>query len=153
MAFGQQPGPPASARQVADLLALLRAAGYADFRDARGPMGFTQRQAGGKFTRDEAAALIDRLENAQADASATPRIGPVDEPTGPPAEAVPDPALQHMPSERLAADSSAGVGSWSSRRRIGVDPQRPACAAADEGPQTGSDAWSGRRDSNPRPSP
>jgi hypothetical protein len=62
MAFGQSPGPAASPRQVQRLLDLLRAAGYRDFRDARGPMGFTQRQGGGKFTRDEAATLIERLE-------------------------------------------------------------------------------------------
>ena len=54
MAFGQQAGPPATARQVQELLALLHHAGHTDFRDARGPMGFTQRQAAGKFTRDEA---------------------------------------------------------------------------------------------------
>ena len=49
MAFGQQSGPPATAKQVQELLSLLHEAGHADFRDARGPMGFTQRQAGGKF--------------------------------------------------------------------------------------------------------
>jgi hypothetical protein len=64
MAFGQQPGPPASARQLAQLLVLLRAAGYADFREARGPMGFTQRQAGGKFTRQEAETFIEQLQDA-----------------------------------------------------------------------------------------
>ena len=64
MAFGDHPGPPASARQLAQLLVLLRAAGYADFREARGPMGLTQRQAGGKFTREEAAAFIEQLEDA-----------------------------------------------------------------------------------------
>ena len=58
MAFGKQPGPPASHQQLNDLLELLRKAGHADFRDARGPMGFTQRQAGGKFTRDEAEQFI-----------------------------------------------------------------------------------------------
>ena len=46
-----------------ELLALLRGAGHADFRDARGPMGFTQRQAGGKFTRDEASRFIEALQN------------------------------------------------------------------------------------------
>ena len=45
-----------------ELEALLEAAGHVDFRDARGPMGFTQRQAGGKFTRDEAEAFIEQLE-------------------------------------------------------------------------------------------
>src|SRR5580704_13098906 len=54
MAFGQQSGPPASAKQVRELLDLLKGAGHSDFRDARGPMGFTQRQAAGKFSHDEA---------------------------------------------------------------------------------------------------
>ncbi len=68
MAFGQQSGPPATARQVNELLGLLNQAGHVDFRDARGPMGFTQRQAGGKFTRDEADAFIHQLQDA-ADAA------------------------------------------------------------------------------------
>jgi hypothetical protein len=62
MAFGQQSGPPASARQVQRLTALVQAAGHVDFRDARGPLGLTQRQAGGRFTSAEADALITRLE-------------------------------------------------------------------------------------------
>src|SRR5258706_11635918 len=70
MAFGQQAGPPATASQVRELLALLVAAGHSDFRDARGPMGFNQRQAGGKFTRDEADALIAQL--AEGDAPGEP---------------------------------------------------------------------------------
>ena len=65
MAFGQQAGPPASHRQLAELLTLLEAAGHSDFRDARGPMGFTQRQANGKFTRDEAEAFINALQDAE----------------------------------------------------------------------------------------
>lgn len=64
MPFGQQPGPPASARQMEQLLLLLGNAGYAGFREARGPMGFNQRQAGGRFTREEAAAFIEQLEDA-----------------------------------------------------------------------------------------
>ena len=40
-------------------------AGHTDFRDARGPMGFNQRQAAGKFTRDEADAFIEQLETAE----------------------------------------------------------------------------------------
>ena len=67
MAFGQQSGPPASARQVQELLALLQEAGHSDFRDARGPMGFTQRQAAGKFTRSEADTLIERLRDPESD--------------------------------------------------------------------------------------
>jgi hypothetical protein len=62
MAFGQAAGPPASRRQVETLAELVRAAGHTDFRDARGPLGLNQRQAGGRFTRDEADALIARLE-------------------------------------------------------------------------------------------
>ena len=69
MAFGQQSGPPASGRQVQELLTLLKSVGHTDLRDARGPMGFTQRQAAGKFTRDEAAAFIERLQDAESDAS------------------------------------------------------------------------------------
>ena len=65
MAFGQPSGPPASGRRVQALLDLLHEAGHADFRDARGPMGFTQRQAAGKFTRDEIEVFIDELEAAE----------------------------------------------------------------------------------------
>jgi len=70
MAFGQPAGPPATARQLRDLATLIEAAGHSDFRDARGPLGLTQRQAGGRFTRDEAAGLIARLETEADDAPA-----------------------------------------------------------------------------------
>ena len=69
MTFGQQSGPPASAKQVRELLSLLKDAGHTDFRDARGPMGFTQRQAAGKFGRDEATAFIGQLLDAESDGS------------------------------------------------------------------------------------
>jgi hypothetical protein len=96
MAFGQVSGPPASARQVQRLLALLQDAGHADFRDARGPMGFTQRQAGGKFTRDEAEALIEQLENAEtAEGAAAPSAV---------APEKADAALSRIPAARLAAE-------------------------------------------------
>jgi hypothetical protein len=72
MAFGQQSGPPASANQLKELLTLLKEVGHSDFRDARGPMGFTQRQAAGKFTRDEATAFIDRLRDTESGGSAPP---------------------------------------------------------------------------------
>ena len=71
MPFGQHAGPPATSRQVDELLELLQAAGHESFRDARGPMRFTQRQAAGKFTRAEADELIDRLQ-ATSDAMAEP---------------------------------------------------------------------------------
>jgi hypothetical protein len=97
MAFGQQAGPPASPRQVRQLLGLLQAAGHEDFRDARGPMGFTQRQAAGKFTRDEAAAFIEALEEP----------GPAGEPapvTTPMRLSSTEQALRRASSEQLAAE-------------------------------------------------
>lgn len=116
MAFGQQSGPPATARQVQELLALLHAAGHSDFRDARGPLGFTQRQAGGKFTRDEAAAFIEQLENEAAEHEAAERgtaANAVEPPATPPPVTAPRPkakaaaadkALAAIPAERLAAE-------------------------------------------------
>jgi len=65
MSFGKQSGPPASAKQVQYLLALIQKQGHADFRDARHPLGLTQRQAAGKFTIGEASALIGTLVNGE----------------------------------------------------------------------------------------
>ena len=78
MAFGQQSGPPATARQVNELLGLLNEAGHTDFRDARGPMGFTQRQAAGKFTRDEAEGFIEQLQEAadEGEGASAPMAAP-----------------------------------------------------------------------------
>jgi hypothetical protein len=68
MSFGRQAGPPASAKQMDYLRSLVERARHTGFRDARGPLGLTQRQASGKFTKSEASALIDRLVNgADAD--------------------------------------------------------------------------------------
>jgi hypothetical protein len=98
MAFGQSAGPPAPGRMIDELLELLHAAGHTDFRDARGPMGFTQRQAAGKFTRDEAEAFIAELQEGQhrgeiADAPpAADRTSPADE------------ALRLIPDAQLAAE-------------------------------------------------
>lgn len=96
MAFGQQSGPPATAKQVSELLALLQTAGHSDFRDARGPMGFTQRQAAGKFTRDEATELIGRLEAAADDEGETVAVD-----TAPPAR--PRPIQRPAPAATLSA--------------------------------------------------
>lgn len=98
MAFGQSTGRPATGRQVNELLELLNQAGHTDFRDARGPMGFTQRQAGGKFTADEADAFIDQL-NEEAEGSATP-------PAAAPAAKLTaaDRALRNVPDAALAAE-------------------------------------------------
>ncbi len=60
MSFGQS-APPATTKQVQYLLSLVEKAGHTGFRDARGPLGLTQRQAAGKFSRLEASALIDLL--------------------------------------------------------------------------------------------
>ncbi len=75
MSFGQPAGPPASAKQLAALEAALVDAGYAGFREARHPLGLTQRQANGKFTAGEAVELLERLEAAAEAADA-----PADEP-------------------------------------------------------------------------
>ena len=69
MAFGKQSGPPAPMKQVQYLLTLLQTAGHSDFRDARGALGLTQRQATGKFTIGEASELIEQLENAENEAA------------------------------------------------------------------------------------
>lgn len=97
MTFGQQQGPPATARQVQELLVLLQEAGHSDFRDARGPMGFTQRQAGGKFTRTEAEELLERLQNPEPDAAA-----PIEVPIW--RRSVQDDVLGQIPAERLAVE-------------------------------------------------
>ncbi len=121
MAFGQSTGPAATGRQLRELLELLEAAGHSDFRDARGPMGFTQRQAGGKFTTSEADGFIERLEieihgdgppagshspppsrsPGPASAQASPRAAHGRRPATPPADIA---ALSDVPVEELAAE-------------------------------------------------
>ena len=97
MAFGQQQGPPATARQVQELLVLLQEAGHSDFRAARGPMGFTQRQAGGRFTRTEAEELLERLQNPDPDAETTIEV-PIWR------RSVQDDVLGQISAERLAIE-------------------------------------------------
>lgn len=79
-----------------ELLGLLKEAGHTDFRDARGPMGFTQRQAGGKFTRDEAAEFITQLSDAEE--GGTVPVAP------PPAwrQSAHQQVIKALPSEQLA---------------------------------------------------
>ncbi len=109
MAFGQASGPPATHSQMRELTELLHAAGHSDFRDARGPMGFTQRQASGKFTRDEADEFIAALQEA---AEGGPDAAPDSTPDSPPASARPEPArpdrsqarLEKFSDEQLAAE-------------------------------------------------
>ena len=103
MAFGQQQGRPASAKQVQYLLALVQAAGHEGFRDARGPMGFTQRQAGGKFTIDEASAFIDQLTSAGETAAEAPPppSAPSAAPAAPPKTVR---SIRDIPDDRLVAE-------------------------------------------------
>ena len=112
MAFGQPSGPPATYRQVQQLTDLIHAAGHIDFRDARGPLGLTQRQAGGKFTRDEADAFIERLE-AEAEATQQAEGGPDDVGRHPSASRLPPVSrreaeriamLRKIPDDTLAAE-------------------------------------------------
>jgi hypothetical protein len=60
-------------------------------------MGFTQRQAAGKFTRDEAAEFTGRLQDAESNASA-----PATAPTA--RQSAHEQALRHVPAEQLAAE-------------------------------------------------
>jgi hypothetical protein len=105
MSFGQASGPPATAKQVRELLTLLEAAGHSDFRDARGPMGFTQRQAGGKFTRDEAQAFIDELEQAAFETDTPPPPPPpIARPKAVAAVSPVDRALRAATDDQLVAE-------------------------------------------------
>jgi hypothetical protein len=115
MAFGQASGPPATHSQLRELTELLQAAGHSDFRDARGPMGFTQRQANGKFTRDEADEFIAALQEAAED---TPTPTPtLPTPTPPiPAPAKPKAARPGSPEAQLAKFSDEQLAAELQRR-------------------------------------
>jgi hypothetical protein len=104
MAFGQQTGSPAPAKQVEELLRLLHDAGHEDFRDARGPMGFNQRQAAGRFSRDEATAFIEQLQ-AAADLDPTRSEAAPSARTAPTARlSTAEQAVRRLPAEQLAAE-------------------------------------------------
>ena len=69
-------------------------------------MGFTQRQAGGKFSRDEADSFIEQLQNEAEQAEA-----PAVEVSAPPVRAAPkarataaSAALAKIPTPQLAAE-------------------------------------------------
>jgi hypothetical protein len=121
MAFGQSSGPPANGKQLRELLELLETAGHSDYRDARGPMGFSQRQAAGKFTSGEADEFIERLQTeihgdgpppgsrpppaARAPKPAAPKSAPrktaAKRPSTPPAATT---SLSNVPVDELAAE-------------------------------------------------
>lgn len=104
MAFGQSSGPPATGKQIRELEELLEAAGHSGFRDARGPMGFNQRQAAGKFTRDEADAFIEQLQNEAESSSAPASAQPTPQPTPPARVSKAELALREVSDEILAAE-------------------------------------------------
>jgi hypothetical protein len=60
-------------------------------------MGFTQRQAGGKFTRDEADALLERLRNAEPGSEKATEV-PIWR------RSVQEDLLSQLPDERLAVE-------------------------------------------------
>jgi hypothetical protein len=80
------------------MLTLLHDLGHTDFRDARGPMGFTQRQAAGKFTRDEADAVIDRLQEAEFEGSAAVVAAPAKR------LSAAEQAMRRIPDDQLATE-------------------------------------------------
>jgi hypothetical protein len=61
-------------------------------------MGFTQRQSAGKFTRDEATAFIERLEEAQVDGGSATLARPA------PRLSAEEQAIRGMPARQLAAE-------------------------------------------------
>jgi hypothetical protein len=63
-------------------------------------MGFTQRQAAGKFTRDEADAFIGQLQEAEPTSGAAPGAAPA----RPVRLSAADQALRRVPAEHLAAE-------------------------------------------------
>jgi hypothetical protein len=65
-------------------------------------MGFTQRQAGGKFTRDEAEGFIAQLQEA-AESPADDRPD-VPAPASPPRQSATERTLRAMPADLLAAE-------------------------------------------------
>lgn len=97
MAFRPPLGPSASHTQVQQLQALLAAAGYGDFRSARGPFRLTQRQGMGKFTSAEADALIGQLEAAEEE-------GPAGDDAPAPRETATPRPLRDTPTELLVAE-------------------------------------------------
>jgi hypothetical protein len=67
-------------------------------------MGFNQRQAGGKFTRDEADAFIEQLQN-EAEQAAHPELAAPAVPTAPkPRSTAATNALAKIPTPQLAAE-------------------------------------------------
>ena len=119
MTFGQSSGPPAPARQLAELTRLLEEAGYSSLREARHPYDLTQRQANGKFTRMEASALIERLQTE-----------PVAEPAGSPGPAATPPGAR-APRATRSTVSTTDDGGRAARREADQQSELVATLPAD----------------------
>jgi hypothetical protein len=116
MAFGQSSGPPATNKDLTRLAELLEAAGYQSFKEARHPLGLNQRQAAGRFTRDEAAELIERLEGEAELASLLDDDGGRD--GGETAEAE-GPSTGRRASPKAGTTRAGGAASGTSGARAG----------------------------------
>lgn len=114
MAFGQPTGPAAGHPLVQELQALLARAGYDDFRSARGPYQLTQRQGGGRFTREEAEALVARLRAELGDEP--------EDLTPPPAAPAPAPAPAKKPATLRTLPDAVLVGELERRGFTVIPP-------------------------------
>ena len=120
MAFGQVSSPPASPKQVQELLSLLKEAGHTDFRGVAGPDG-TRRQAAGKFTREEVTGFMNRLQDAEVDAG-SPVAVPVWQLTAR------EQIIRHVPAEKLAVELQRRGWTISEPQFSAVGARRRFCA-------------------------
>jgi hypothetical protein len=67
-------------------------------------LGFSQRQAAGKFTRDEADAFIEALQSEAESPEGEPEATPAPPAAAKPRAPVAAPALRRVPAEQLAAE-------------------------------------------------
>jgi hypothetical protein len=111
VAFGQAGGPAAGHALLKEVQDLLARAGYDDFRSARGPYQLTQRQGGGKFTQEEAEALVARLRD---------ELGEDDEPAEP--AAAPAPAVAKKPATLRTLPDAVLVGELQRRGFTVIPP-------------------------------
>ena len=126
MAFGQSAGPPASPKEINVLLEALQGAGFDSFREARHPLGLTQRQANGKFTRGEIRELIDRLADIEAESDTEPEVAPEPAPQPVRRTSAGGPRIIRKPPAQKAAVTPSRTD------EPAVDPDQVALAFPDE---------------------